>query len=81
MSTAYLLGEMDLVLVGGFLCAFLVACTQLYKPLCLSVGRSVSRSVGPSVGRCSRSTRLMAIGLVDFRTRILRLGVEILQKN
>ena len=42
---------------------FLVACTRLYKPL--SVGRSVGRSVGPSVRRCSRSTRLMAIGLVE----------------
>jgi len=39
---------------------FLVACTRLYKPLCRSVGRSVGRSVR----RCSRSTRLMAIGLV-----------------
>ena len=39
---------------------FLVACTRLYKPLC----RTVGRSVGPSVRRCSRSTRLMAIGLV-----------------
>ena len=52
---------------------FLVACTQLYKPLCRLVGRSVGRLVGPSVrrsvrrsvGRCSRRTRLMAIGLVS----------------
>jgi len=38
---------------------FLVACTRLYKPL----SRLVGRSVGPSVAD-SRSTRLMAIGLV-----------------
>ena len=35
---------------------FLVACMQLYKPLCWLVH--------PSVGRCSRSTPLVAIGLV-----------------
>ena len=40
--------------------SFSVACTRLYKPLC----QLVRRSVGPSVGRCSRSARLMAIGLV-----------------
>ena len=39
---------------------FLVTCMRLYKPLCWSVGWSV----GPSVGRCSQCTRLMAIGLV-----------------
>jgi len=45
-----------------FFQCFLVACTQLYKPLCWSVGLLV----GPSVGRCSQSTVLMAIGLVSF---------------
>ena len=47
---------------------FLVACTQLYKPHCWSVGRSVGlfigRSIGPSLN--ARSTRLMAIGLVSL---------------
>ena len=37
---------------GNISIAFLVACTRLYKPL------------RRSVRRCSRSTRLMAIGLV-----------------
>ena len=49
---------------------FLVARTQLYKPLCQSVGRSDSRSVSWYVGLSVRtsliawSMRLMAIGLV-----------------
>ena len=47
---------------------FLVACTRLYKPLCrsvrLSVGPSVSRSIGRSL--IARSTRLMAIDLVSI---------------
>ena len=30
---------------------FLVACARLYTPLCRSVGWSVGRLVGPSVGR------------------------------
>ena len=45
---------------------FLVARTQLYKPLYWFVGQSIWPSFGPSVGRSllARSTRLMAIGLV-----------------
>ena len=43
---------------------FLGACTRLYKPICRPVGPSVRRSVGPSVGRCSQSTRLIVIGLL-----------------
>ena len=46
---------------------FLVTCTRLYKPLC----RSVRRSFRPSVRRCSRSTRLMAIGLVSFASDMI----------
>ena len=42
---------------------FLVACTQLYKPLCWLVCRSVCLSVCLSLK--ARSTRLMAIGLVS----------------
>ena len=38
---------------------FLVACYATLQP-----ALSVCRSVGRSVGRCSRRTRLMAIGLV-----------------
>ena len=54
---------------------FLVACTRLYKPLCWlvgwSVGLSVGRSVGPSLN--ARSTRLMAIGRVSFRSHFQEL--------
>ena len=39
-----------------------------------SVGPLVRRSVGPSVGRCSRSTQLMAIGLVSSNMVMCRIA-------
>ena len=48
---------------------FLVADTQLYKRLCPSVGRSVRRSVGPSVrGHESKSEEMSVLEHLLLRT-------------